>query len=89
MTKQNKYNYFLVIQQNYGNGWEDNSEYEATSNGKCIEQTEVTIISKNRGLPITKKVSLCSHDLKEYNLTSYNTRLIFRKELNKEVLTTI
>lgn len=29
--QQNKYNYLLVIQQNYSNVWEDVSEYEATS----------------------------------------------------------
>ena len=29
--KQNKYNYLLVIQQNYYNAWEDVSEYKATS----------------------------------------------------------
>jgi hypothetical protein len=31
--KQNKYNYLLVIQQNYGNAWEDVSEYQTNSNG--------------------------------------------------------
>ena len=29
----NKYNYFNVIQQNYGQGWEDVSFYESKSNG--------------------------------------------------------
>lgn len=28
-----KYNYFKVIQQNYGQGWEDVSFYDANSNG--------------------------------------------------------
>lgn len=34
MAKQLKYNYIKVIQQSYGYcGWEDVSEYEATSSG--------------------------------------------------------
>ena len=63
--KINKYSYLKVIQQNYGNGWEDNSQYEATSTGNSID----------------KKLLL--NDLKEYRLTGYNTRVIFRKELNQ------
>ena len=65
--KQNKYKYLKVIQQNYGHGWEDNSEYDAKSNGLCIDKE-------------TK--DLFVHDLKEYRLTGYATRTIFRKELN-------
>ena len=65
-----KYNYLNVIQQNYGNGWEDNSEYEAKSNGLSIDKE-------------TK--DLLQHDLKEYRLTGYNTRVIFRKQLKKEI----
>ena len=37
-TKLNKYKYLKVIQQNYGFGWEDNSEYEATSKGNSIDK---------------------------------------------------
>jgi hypothetical protein len=66
--KANKYNYLNVIQQNYGNGWEDNSEYQAKSNGVSIDKT-------------TRE--LLNHDLKEYRLTGYPTRLIFRKELKQ------
>lgn len=31
--KDNKYTYLKVIQQNYGQGWEDVSEYETNSTG--------------------------------------------------------
>ena len=44
-----------VIQQHYGYGWEDNSEYN----------------------PADKE--LIKHDLKEYRLTGYATRLITRR----------
>lgn len=53
--------YIKVIQQHYGFGWEDVSEYEAKSNG----------LAKYRALLI--------HDLKEYKLTGYATRVIFRR----------
>jgi hypothetical protein len=68
MKKQNKYYYCKVIQQNYGFGWDDNSEYETNSNFLCIDKE-------------TKDLFI--HDLKEYRLTGYNTRTINRKELNK------
>jgi hypothetical protein len=61
--KNNKYLYFKVIQQNYGQGFEDVSEYEANSNGTA------------------KDKALLIHDLKEYRLTGYSTRVIFRKQL--------
>ena len=57
-----KYNYWNVIQQNYGQGWEDVSFYEAYSNGSY------------------KDYKLLFHDVKEYRLTGYATRVIFRKE---------
>ena len=60
--KTKKYNYIKVIQQYFGNGWEDVSEYEANSNGAAID----------------KKLIL--HDLREYRLTGYPTRVIFRRE---------
>lgn len=56
-----RYQYIKVIQQHYGFGWEDVSEYESTSNG----------IAKDR--------QLLNHDLKEYRLTGYATRVIFRR----------
>lgn len=65
--KTNKYNYINVIQQHYGQGWEDVSEYEAKSNGLSINKE-------------TKE--LLRHDVKEYRFTGYATRIIFRKELN-------
>jgi len=61
--KTNKYTYLKVIQQNYGQGWEDVSEYETNSQG------------------ITKDSELLKHDLKEYRLMGYPTRVIQRKEL--------
>jgi len=76
--KANKYIYTSVIQQNYGHGWEDNSEYATTSNGKPIEQTTVKATNKE-GQPIEKVVSLLSHDLIEYRRTGYATRVIYRK----------
>lgn len=74
-TRQNKFSYNLVIQQNYGFGWEDNSEYTCNSLG-----TPKEFIKDENGV---NKVSLYRHDLKEYNLTGYATRTILRKELNK------
>lgn len=63
--KQNKFNYLLVIQQNYANVWEDVSEYEATS------------------MQRPKDARLFHEDKKEYRMLGYPTRIIFRKELNK------
>lgn len=62
-----KYNYIAVIQQYYGQGWEDVSEYETTSTGHAIERDE-------------NGKSTLSHDLKEYRLTGYPTRVIKRRE---------
>ncbi len=63
-----KYNYFKVIQQNYGQGWEDVSFYDANSNGS------------------TKDYPLLKHDVKEYRMMQYPTRVIFRRELKGEIL---
>lgn len=77
--KQNKYNYYLVIQQNYGHGWEDNSHYECSSAGSPIEKSHKFRLTKyGSKIPL----SLHAHDLREYRLTGYATRSIFRKELN-------
>lgn len=78
MKKQTKYEYFNVIQQNCGQGWEDVSQYEAKSTGESIEKVEIDSV-KYPGKK--RKVSLCSQDLKEYQFTGYATRVIFRKEL--------
>ena len=77
--KQNKYTYYLVIQQNYGYGWEDNSFYECTSEGNPVEKTDKYRETKS-GLKIP--ISLYSHDLTEYKRTGYATRTIKRKEIN-------
>jgi len=79
--KQNKYNYLNVIQQNYGKGWEDVSEYEANSAGQSIGEALHSgkfVTSEKTGR--TRELTLLSHDLKEYQLTGYATRVIFRKE---------
>lgn len=76
--RTNKYNYLKVIQQNYGKGWEDVSEYETNSSGvpkEFHEFPKVDGVSK-------RKISLVRHDLAEYKLTGYPTRVISRKELN-------
>ena len=70
-----------VIQQNFGQGWEDVSEYEANSKGCSIEQ-----VRKLNKYGKMQNFSLCGHDVKEYRLTGYPTRIIFRKEL-KELAT--
>ncbi len=59
VKRVNKWLTITVIQQHYGNGWEDNSEY-------MLSDRELFI-----------------HDLREYRLTGYSTRVITRKVLNK------
>jgi hypothetical protein len=71
--KQNKYTYLAVIQQNYGFGWENNSEYQTDSKGNPLVYDLV------KG----KYISLLKHDYNEYLRTGYATRIIKRKELNK------
>lgn len=78
--KTNKFNYLNIIQQHYGQGWDDVSEYEANSKGVSKERAlEKWASGKHRPTGQT----LLSHDLKEYKLLGYPTRVIFRKELNK------
>jgi hypothetical protein len=80
MTKQKKYTYYNVIQQNYGFGWEDVSFYETNSQYINFEKSGKKYIdSKGK----EREYSLVGHDLKEYRFTVYPTRLINRKELNK------
>lgn len=69
--KNTKYNYLKVIQQNFGQGWEDVSEYEANSQGVTKEMHTATNGKTDR---------LINHDLREYRITG-PTRVIFRKEL--------
>lgn len=84
MKKQNKYNYIAVIQQNYGYGWEDVSEYETNSSYQNFEKSG-SFYTDAKGR--TRERSLIAHDLAEYRLTGYSTRLIHRKELNSELAT--
>lgn len=85
--KNNKYSYLNVIQQNYGQGWEDVSEYEADSTGKSIgESLHSGKFVTNPKTGRTRELTLLQHDLKEYGLMGYATRVIFRKEL-KELAT--
>lgn len=75
--KTNKYTYLKVIQQSYGQGWEDVSEYETNSTGAPVEyldRPKVDGVSKS-------KLSLLRHDLREYKATGHPTRVIRRKEL--------
>lgn len=72
--KPNKYTYLKVIQQNYGQGWEDVSEYETDSQGVVKELSDKL---NPKGLIET----LLHHDLREYRLMGYSTRVISRKEL--------
>jgi len=61
-----KYEYNKVIQQHYGQGWEDVSEYE--TNSQYLFKTKA-------------ERELFMHDIKEYRLTGYLTRSICRKSL--------
>jgi hypothetical protein len=71
--KTNKYNYLKVIQQNYGQGWEDVSEYETNSTGTPKEYIEGSV------------QTLFRHDLKEYKMLGYPTRVINRKEIAQKI----
>lgn len=84
--KSNKYNYLFVIQQNYGFGWEDVSEYECNSNGILTEENKHSgkFFTNTHGK--TRELTLLDHDVKEYRLTGYSTRVIFRKELKTELI---
>jgi len=70
LTKPKRFTYLKVIQQNYGQGWEDVSQYDVFSTGqpKNIADRQLII-----------------HDVKEYRLMGYPTRVIFRKEKNNSV----
>jgi hypothetical protein len=76
VKKVNKYSYVKVIQQHYGQGWEDVSEYECNSNYYPKEATIKIIDGKYIHSHLYKD------DLKEYRLTGYSTRVINRKVLN-------
>ncbi len=65
-----KYTYTKVIQQHFGQGWEDVSEYKCNSQGITTE-THTTIEGK--------LIKCINYDFKEYQKMGYLTRIIFRK----------
>lgn len=84
LMRKNKYIYLKVIQQNFGQGWEDVSEYETDSLGNPMEihTPEIRVQGVGGKWLVKRKVTLLSYDLKEYKLSGYLTRVIRRKELN-------
>lgn len=72
-----KYNYLKVIQQNFGQGWEDVSSYECNSYFISSEKSGVFYTDKHGR---KREYYLFEHDLKEYRFTGYPTRVIFRRE---------
>lgn len=72
--RANKYDYLKVIQQHYGQGWEDVSEYETDSTGTPKEYEPKKEWEK-------RPKSTLYHDFIEYRATGYPTRIIRRKEL--------
>lgn len=80
-TRENKYSYLKVIQQNYGFGWEDVSEYICNSQYIPIEYSDKLVLN-SKGKEFRE--TLLRHDLREYCLMGYSTRVIKRKELNKD-----
>lgn len=79
--KTTKYEYSKVIQQNTGNGWDDVSSYECNSKGVVTEMSGVFVTSSITGRK--RERTLLLHDLLEYQLGGYPTRVIFRKELRQ------
>lgn len=78
MNKSTKYSYEAVIQQNYGQGWEDVSTYSTDSLFRN-NQKSGSFYTTASGRRVER--SLISHDLREYILMGYATRLIHRKTL--------
>lgn len=76
--KNNKYEYLQIIQQNYGQGWEDVSEYEADSTGTTKEMSGSFKTLKDGR---KREIKLITHDLNEYRRLGYATRIISRKTL--------
>jgi hypothetical protein len=76
-----KYKYLKVIQQNYGQGFEDVDQYRCNSVGTLKDFIQEEWAS---GKMRDTKQSLLAHALKEYRLMGYATRVIIRKEkINK------
>jgi hypothetical protein len=80
VKKVNKYSYVKVIQQHYGQGWEDVSEYTCNSSYIPLEYNDKVMIN-NKGREY--KETLLRHDLREYNILGYSTRVISRKVINE------
>lgn len=76
--KNNKYNYLRVIQQNYAGYWEDVSQYDCNSTGRVSEMSGTFITLKSGR---KQELTALGHDLKEYKLLGYPTRVIFRREI--------
>ncbi len=87
--RNNKYDYWNVIQMSTNYGWEDVSCYECDSTGYSKERTEITVISKRTGEPIKRNVSVLSQDLKEYQFSGGSYRVIFRRELKTVSIPTV
>lgn len=85
MKANNKYDYWNVIQQHYGQGWEDVSPYESDSSCHSIGDAlhSGKFVTNSKGC--TRKLTCLTHDVAEYRLTGYPTRIIFRKELKESI----
>ncbi len=67
MKTSNKYEYYKVIQQNWGNGWDDVDQYWSNSKGELLNPADIRAFKDN---------------LKAYRLNQpVPTRVVFRKEL--------
>ena len=76
----NKYKYLKVIQQNFGQGYEDVSDYETDSSGIPLEKsTEFRTTKSGRKI----YTSALRYDLKRYRETGYATRVIKRRIQNE------
>ncbi len=80
VKRVNKYSYVKVIQQHYGQGWEDVSEYICNSQFIPLEYNDKVLVnSKGREY----KETLLRHDSREYMLLGYSTRIISRRIINE------
>lgn len=78
--KTRKYNYYKVIQQNfgYGQGWEDVTQHSCDSTGTVTTMSKEFKTLRNGS---TRQLTELESDLKEYREnTSYPTRVILRRE---------
>lgn len=80
VKRVNKYSYVKVIQQCYSGIWEDVSEYECNSSYIPLEYNSKILVNKYGR---EYKETLLKHDLREYMLLGYSTRVIKRKVLNE------